>query len=213
MPTFLFWNLGRRPLAHRLARLVESQGIDVLLLAECAVPAAELIGTLAEEGLGRFHQVLIQPSKVLVYSRLAPLVVTEIYTHESERFAGYLLRHPSIPEDLLLATAHLRSAAHESRGSLDRSATQWPPRLRTLEAELGHRRTILVGDLNSNPFDEGITSAYGFHAVMTQAKALERLIASWTERLSRSSTIRCGVSSATPRRDHPVPITSQAPTR
>jgi hypothetical protein len=35
------------------------------------------------------------------------------------------------------------------------------------EARVGHSRTVLVGDLNMNPFEDGMTAADGFHAVMT----------------------------------------------
>jgi hypothetical protein len=39
------------------------------------------------------------------------------------------------------------------------------------EDRLGHRRTILVGDLNMNPFDLGVVGAQALHAVMTRQLA------------------------------------------
>jgi hypothetical protein len=36
------------------------------------------------------------------------------------------------------------------------------------EAKFGHRRTVLVGDLNMNPFEDGVAGCDGLHAVMTR---------------------------------------------
>jgi len=39
------------------------------------------------------------------------------------------------------------------------------------EDKLDHQRTILVGDLNMNPFDAGVVAAQTLHAVMTRQLA------------------------------------------
>lgn len=41
--------------------------------------------------------------------------------------------------------------------------------LRRAEEQHRHRRTIVVGDLNMNPFEAGVVNASGLHAMMTQA--------------------------------------------
>jgi hypothetical protein len=40
--------------------------------------------------------------------------------------------------------------------------------IRNVEREIGHSRTILVGDLNMNPFEMGVAGVIGLHAVMSQ---------------------------------------------
>lgn len=37
--------------------------------------------------------------------------------------------------------------------------------IRLLEARLGHRRTVILGDLNANPYDRSVLDAGGFHAI------------------------------------------------
>jgi endonuclease/exonuclease/phosphatase family metal-dependent hydrolase len=37
--------------------------------------------------------------------------------------------------------------------------------VRHLEAQLGHRRTVVLGDFNANPFEPAITSTGGLHAL------------------------------------------------
>ncbi|GAB4457951.1 MAG: hypothetical protein OHK0029_18480 [Armatimonadaceae bacterium] len=45
-------------------------------------------------------------------------------------------------------------------------------RIHELETERDITRTVLVGDLNLNPFDVGVVGTEGLHAVMTQQTAL-----------------------------------------
>jgi hypothetical protein len=40
--------------------------------------------------------------------------------------------------------------------------------IREQEGKAGHSRTVLIGDLNVNPFDHGVVSTEGLHAVMTR---------------------------------------------
>lgn len=46
------------------------------------------------------------------------------------------------------------------------------------ERRAGHSRTVLVGDLNMNPFESGVVGASGLHAVMARkvAERVERTV-------------------------------------
>jgi len=46
------------------------------------------------------------------------------------------------------------------------------------ERKAGHSRTILVGDLNMNPFEKGVIAAAGLHAVASRriAERIERTV-------------------------------------
>lgn len=57
MASFLFWNLRRRPLAPVVGRLVSRHGVDVLILAECAIAEADLLRELQSAGNGPFWRV------------------------------------------------------------------------------------------------------------------------------------------------------------
>lgn len=46
MLTFLFWNIQKKPLLPRVARLAQTHGADVVVLAECAHTDAELVAAL-----------------------------------------------------------------------------------------------------------------------------------------------------------------------
>jgi hypothetical protein len=65
--------------------------------------------------------------------------------------------------------------------------------IRSVEQKIGHTRTILVGDLNMNPFEEGVVSAAGLHAVMTRriAEKQSRIV---QEKEYPFFAIPCGIS-------------------
>lgn len=46
--------------------------------------------------------------------------------------------------------------------------------IKRVEKQIGHSRTVLVGDLNMNPFEDGIISANGLHGVMNRFVAEKR---------------------------------------
>ena len=73
--------------------------------------------------------------------------------------------------DVLLAVTHLPSKLYWSSESQSQSCTQLAREIRRCEAESGHTRTILVGDLNMNPFEFGMVSSQGLHGTMARRVA------------------------------------------
>ncbi len=73
--------------------------------------------------------------------------------------------------DILLAVGHFPSKTYQSDISQAFECSELSREIRQTEQEIGHSRTIMVGDFNMNPFEDGIVSANGFNAVMTQGIA------------------------------------------
>jgi endonuclease/exonuclease/phosphatase family metal-dependent hydrolase len=177
MTTFLFWNVHKMDLSHRLARLILAHQVDVLLIAESPVGAAHASRAISAAGGPSLttHELVENEeveSKVLVLSRFESAAFREKYTDMLGRLRIYEVVLRDSPE-FLLAVAHLPSQRSRSREGLSQSATMWAEMIRDTEHRVGHLRTILVGDLNLNPFDVGMVSGHGFHAVMTRRKAEE----------------------------------------
>src|SRR5205807_9680556 len=73
MANFLFWNLGRRRLESGLHRLTARHAIDVLMLAECAIPEGSMLDALSSAGSGTFRRIPALASRGLdLYSRFGP---------------------------------------------------------------------------------------------------------------------------------------------
>jgi len=169
MLTFLFWNLNGKPLQATVANLVKAHEVDILVLAECGVAPATFLSTLNEEGRAQFDFPFSECAAIAIYTRFPGRVLTPL--KESDRFTIRTLALPARPE-ILLGAAHLPSKLH--RGPLGQAfgCAEFAGALREVEDGVGHRRTVLLGDLNMNPFEPGVTAAPGLNGVMTREIAL-----------------------------------------
>lgn len=70
--------------------------------------------------------------------------------------------------DVLLAVAHLPSKQHWDDASQGLECVSLSEAIRSEEHKIGHSRTVLVGDLNMSPFEDGVVSAAGLHGVMSR---------------------------------------------
>lgn len=163
---FLFWNVKKNPVGTILSEIVKHHEIDVVILAECPDPTAILIDlNSATETL--FHLTDNQRTRVVIYTRFP-----REYTRTAHSDSYLTIRQMQLPRKstILLAATHLPSRLF---GNEDPSeiASRMAAKIYEVERETGISRTLLVGDLNMNPFDRGVVGANGFHAVMTRAIA------------------------------------------
>jgi len=75
--------------------------------------------------------------------------------------------------ELLLAAVHMPSKLHSSGESQSFECIELARRIEQEEDRAGHQRTVLVGDMNMNPFEPGMVSSGGLHGVMSR-KIAER---------------------------------------
>lgn len=173
MATFLFWNTAKRDLTIELARLVQIHDVDLVILAEAdAIPVVQFLETVnvSPEANLRLHEAPGQ-KRIRLFSRFPSGTVVPV----ADR-GGISIRRVRVPgcDELLLVAAHLPSKLH------------WPPReqydlctrirddIDEAETHCGHQRTLVVGDLNMNPFEHGVVSSEGLHAVATRRDAARR---------------------------------------
>jgi exonuclease III len=80
------------------------------------------------------------------------------------------IRHLQFPgtKDILLSVIHYISKCSyidASQDTFSRNLSDW---IKKVERRIGHSRTILVGDLNMSPFQNGIIKADGLNGTMSQ---------------------------------------------
>ncbi len=177
MVTFLFWNLDKRPLSDRVVRLARTHEVDVLILAECAIDLPELLKALNGSGGKPYSLPAGASEKIQIMTRFpGPSLVEEF----EDPIRGLTLRELRIEglSYILLAAIHLPSRINWNEKDYTLASTTIAQSITRTEDALGHRRTILVGDLNMNPFDPGVVGAQGLNAVMTRqlARRAERLV-------------------------------------
>ena len=172
MLTFAFWNLKRKPLEALVAALAAQYDVDVLVLTECAISPATLLMCLNTDGLAQYHYAPgIGCEKIEIYARFPDDYIRPI--SESDRLT---IRHVTLPglTDILLAAVHFPSKMHWNEASQALECTELARIIREGESQVAHHRTILVGDLNMNPFEDGIVGAAGLHGTMSRRIAERR---------------------------------------
>src|SRR6266404_5707863 len=169
---FLFWNVKKNPVGPILSEIVRQHDVEVVILAECLDKAAILVDlNLNATTKKTFHLTHSQRTRVVIYTRFSPEYIP---TAHSDIF--FTIRRIILPEkrQMLLAAMHLESKLYRREIHLWGKVRDVSATIRQVESELGISRTVLVGDLNMNPFEMGVIQADGLHGVMTQAIARKR---------------------------------------
>lgn len=168
---FLCWNLNRRPLEDLVAELAHSRRVDVVILLECTTPTAEILNALGSACGTLFHHAdsPVRMKTIRVFTRFSSQFV-----HPVAEGPRYSIRRLALPatDELLLAMVHLPSKLHRSEDSQVIECTELARTISAAEERIGHSRTVLVGDLNMNPFEKGVVGAGGLNAVSSRGVAL-----------------------------------------
>ncbi len=158
----LFWNMNRRGLPTNVAHLAWQENADVLILAECGSEPAALLLALNER-TPQYQFAKGNCGHLLFFTRFDSNYLPKLI--ETHRIAIRELRRPGYDE-LLIAAAHLPSKQHLSDESQVFEAVHFARLIEDAEKHCGHQRTVVIGDLNMNPFEAGMVAASGgLHAV------------------------------------------------
>lgn len=186
MLTFLFWNMGgklpkktpAKKVAERdnhlneiIGNLTRRHAVDILMIAEWPIPLSDILKSINRNNPIPFKEP--DPNslceRVAIFPRSTVASLSRVA--ESARFTLRRVRvMPATRPSFLLLVAHLASKLYLSEGSQTAQAPGFNLEIR--KAESNQRRTIVVGDLNMNPFDDAMVIAEGFNAVMTREIAL-----------------------------------------
>jgi hypothetical protein len=168
MTSFLFWNLQKKPLEGLIRELAEAHEVDVLILTECTVPTHVMLEALNRGPGPMFHLTDSQCEEIAIYTRFSSEFLQKQL--DDRRLTIRRLRLPG-SDEILLAALHHPSTLHWNDASQSAECYRVSSTIRSVEEEVGHRRTVLVGDFNMNPFEDAIVAANGLNAVMTRMVA------------------------------------------
>jgi len=160
---FLYWNLHRKPIQKLVADLTHEHRPDVVILSECEFHLAEFLPEL-NTPLKQKYGLPFSPIPDPVFLVRLPRNSLKLVNDHS----GVCIRRliPPIGPDVLIIAVHLPSKLHQGDNDQALSATRLARYIEQAEEKTGHRRTLIVGDLNMNPFEDGVVGAEGLHAIM-----------------------------------------------
>lgn len=168
MVKFLYWNINKKPLTEFITKLAYEHDIDFLILAESELDSAHLLKLINSKVDSFFSEApprLGGPIKI--YSRLDDQFIKP---KEDGRIA---IRHikPPIGVDFILVAVHLPSKLYRQAGDQTGTCRRMSETIEEIESQIGHTRTILIGDMNMNPFEEGMICATGVHGISDRKTA------------------------------------------
>ncbi len=159
MAAFLLWNIDRKPLDGLVQNLIGQLQIDVVLLVEYAFGVSQLPGLLLKDGLFKRRS----PKRFGVFARANHGLVRLRYPL-GERAALWKWTPPSGQEGLV-ALLHGFDRRNCDDGTRRVYFRRVADSVRRSEVTRGHRRTIITGDFNAQPFEPAVTDADGLHAI------------------------------------------------
>jgi hypothetical protein len=169
MITVLFWNVGAKSRPTQIANLAVRHDVDLVLLAEMVDEPVDLLLALNESSVAYSFAPGIGNRKIHLFTRFSESFASPVF--ETDRLTVRRLTPPGTDE-FLLAVVHFPSKHSWSDESQTLECTMLASDIRRVEQEVGHQKTILVGDFNMNPFETGVVSAAGLHAVMDRRIAM-----------------------------------------
>ncbi len=168
MPVLAFWNVNANVSPKMIAALAREWDVDVLVIAECGVEAETLRKALDEHTARLYFSDHGVPNRLTILTRFrtGPAALVR----DAPRIA---IRHYQMPvgESFLLVAVHLPSKLWANSEDQIFIASELSREIDKAEAWVGHTRTIVIGDLNMNPFEAGIVGAGGLHGVMDRRVA------------------------------------------
>lgn len=163
MPTITFWNLNENVPAARVAALARESDADVLIVAEDANPPNDIRRALNHGASRLYFDDIGESDRLTILTRFQP-----------DRFSligdspGVSIRHYRLPlgDSFLVVAVHLASKLWKKTEDQILSATRLPRFIREAEQNVGHTRTLVIGDFNMNPFEVGLVGSEGLHGIM-----------------------------------------------
>ncbi len=159
----VFWNVKRRVGSAKLVGLLAKRHrADVVIVAEAGETDATFAAELSARTGNRYATDNRSPHLKLFHrlARWHPIYDGDGLAIRGVRESGGI--------DALLVAAHLPSKLRFSDADQAQLCPVYLAEIRRAEGLAGHKNTIVVGDLNMNPFDPGMAGIAGFNAAPTR---------------------------------------------
>ena len=170
MTSILFWNINKKPLLKEIVTLCHTHEIDILVLAECELSDVKILQAI-NPSLDRKYLAPFNPSSYLSFFYRYPFECITLVKDDGRISMRKI--SPPIGNDFILVALHLPSKLRMQDKEQVFECFNAVRSIEEAETRVGHDRTIVIGDFNMNPFETGIVSAGGFHAVMDRNVACQ----------------------------------------
>ncbi len=163
---FLFWNTNRKSLIKEIANIAKHNSIDVILLAEHNLNDVELLVELNSENADyEIPNPIFKNNRIKIITKFSADLVSPVADEKANRYTSFKIRVNN-SEEILVFGIHLPDNRNNTRESINACAGEVARAIIDVEKEKKLNKTIVVGDFNLNPYDDGMVNASSFHAIM-----------------------------------------------
>jgi len=163
MTSILFWNINKKPLLEEIVYLCHDHEIDILVLAECELSDVSILQAININSNKEYIAPYNLVSNLSLFYRYSTQSIIPV---KDDRRTAIRSISPANSDDFTLVALHIPSKLRMSDQDQGFHCVRVAQLIEEVEAKVEHDRTIVIGDFNMNPFETGIVSADGFHAVM-----------------------------------------------
>jgi exonuclease III len=157
---FLFWNIAKKNLVIEIAEIIVECKIAVVILAECDIETDLILVELRKINMN-FHEFSVKfalCNKIRVFTSIHTTDLRLI--HESKRTVGIGIK------GINLIISHYISKLHHTDSDQNAEIPVLKEFIDFVEEKEKHKRTVVCGDFNMNPFQDAMVQTSGLHAVM-----------------------------------------------
>jgi len=157
---YIFWNTNRKAHIEYISEIVSEYDIDFIILAE--FPENQITYLIRALNLNNQFYLIpnISNKKIHIITKMIPSKIDYLEEDNNVRFLSFF--DLDIKERLNLGLIHLPSKLHASENDILIPIQRTNSMIDDIEKN--NELTILIGDFNMNPFEQGMLSANGFHA-------------------------------------------------
>lgn len=173
---WLFWNTNRKTNINSvLKKMIVALSCDVIALAEYHDNINILLKELHNKKNNYYYIDKIACDKIDIITKLKPSSI--VHLTESEHYTIKRFPHKNL-DGLIAAFVHFPSKLRRGLTDLSIVGSRLKNDVEIIENTHKTDNTILVGDFNMNPFDEGMLGAGYIHSVpsMRVAKRISRKV-------------------------------------
>ena len=167
-----FWNIAKNESTVLLDLIgYLSKDLDIFVLLECVFTTSEILLKLNSVKTTFFFSPAYIPNTFFhVFTRSSDELSKPI--QESRRLVARNIITPS-GWNFTLLLIHYQSKLYWNSASQDAHSHEIKQFIDQVESLVNHDRTIIIGDFNMNPFQNGMVQTTGLHATMDRKLSLK----------------------------------------
>ena len=165
--SILFWNMHKKDLSETLLQILEQHAPTVVLLCEYGGSEGQLLTTVNRKSIRYRMDDSLGVSRMIALTTLRKSGLKRL--RDEDRYSFWRVGNGQ--NRITLCGLHLHSGPNHDQKVRNQLLPRIRPDLATVENREGHDRTVLIGDMNLNPFDDMLMSSEGLHAISSLNEA------------------------------------------